>query len=138
MIDEAFFAQVMGFLKAGYPGFNPPEETWRTSLAVYRQTLGHYPREIFARATAKAHTANPQWFPTVGQLREIFEAEHKGWLARQAHKNRPPVRGLLPERQALADDNPYEQLARRFEKGGGSQEEKARLLREVADGSLAK
>lgn len=108
--------QALAYLRAGYTGgAAPTDRDLEAFRRLWRERFGHHPPEVFARATRRAHRAHPDWFPTIGQLQAIFDAEAKvGKPGRRA----PPERQLASETPALDEASPWERLARQFEKHG--------------------
>lgn len=68
---------ILAKLRACYPGGLSDPDVWKATLARYYEALGKYSPDVLAAAADKAWRESPKFFPTLGQLAEIAEAEEK-------------------------------------------------------------
>lgn len=93
---------ILGALRACYPQ-RVSEEEWRVTLRRYRAELVRFESEVVYKACEVAWKKHAQWFPSLGQIVELCEAEKKSYdSARPAPASRQLTDGDW--RQTWPDD----------------------------------
>lgn len=102
-------------------------------VRAYSASLSRYSLDAVRVAFTRAQDVYPDRFPTAPQLSQLANAAQKA-QADAVHTRSGGHRQLLgdtfdPNRGRLADDNPYEQLARKWERRPPTKAEGMRWLK---------
>ena len=73
--------------------------------------------------------AHPDFFPTAPQLNDAFRCARRE--ADISIPGRLVTNAAIYEQEPLPEDSPYEQLARKFESGPPSEEERAKFFGDI-------
>jgi hypothetical protein len=106
------FVTAMTYLASGYQNFKVDREVWAVTVKRYFDDLGGYSPMVFQAAVRRCSKAHPTWFPNVGQLRELCEAEIRP--LREAQRWAPPERQIPENTHRTSQLESVEEIRKRF------------------------
>ncbi len=108
--------QMLGVLRKLYPSLKCSEKEWAEMVGAWGSRLLEYHPEAVRRAFDRCLESYPDWFPTYPQFQTLVRQEAlelKRAKERAAQMERPAL--PPPPEPELSDENPFKELARRWE-----------------------